>query len=399
VSTSIRHLRPRGTGETQQTTPVELFFDLVYVFAITQLSHGLLEHLDLQGLVQTLVLLLAVWWAWVYTTWATNWLDPDSTRCRLMLIGVMAAALVMAASIPEAFGEAGLAFALAYAAIQVGRSSFVLWAMRDDPVRRASFRRIVAWNAAAALIWIGGGLADESVRMPIWIVALIVDYAAPAVRYVFPGLGRSETTEWTVTPSYISERFKLFIILALGESIIVTGAAFSEHEPDIATLAAFASAFAGAVAMWWIYFHRSADEGEEAMGSSDDPGRIARSATYFHLPIVAGIIVTAVADELVIANPTGTSDAAVVATSLGGAALFLAGHAIFRYSVFGSVSMPRLIGIAVLAALAPIGLVLSPLALGLASTGVLIGVAIHETLIRPAAEEEERVVLEDGQVS
>ena len=376
----------------------ELFFDLVYVFAITQLSHGLLQHLDLRGLAQTLILLLAVWWAWVYTTWATNWLDPDSTRCRLMLIGVMAAALVMAASIPEAFDEAGLAFALAYAAIQVGRSSFVLWAMRDDPVRRANFRRIVAWNAAAAAIWIAGGLADESARMPIWIVALVVDYAAPAVRYVFPGLGRAETTEWTVTPSYISERFKLFIILALGESIIVTGAAFSEHEPDAATLAAFASAFAGAVAMWWIYFHRSADEGEEAMGSSADPGRIARSATYFHLPIVAGIIVTAVADELVIADPTGTADAAIVATSLGGAALFLAGHAIFRYSVFGVVSMPRIIGIVVLAALAPIGLVLSPLALGFASTGVLIGVAIHETLIRPAAEEE-RVVLEDGQVS
>src|SRR6187401_2267373 len=107
----------------------ELFFDLVYVFAITQLSHGLLEHLDLQGFAQTLILLLAVWWAWVYTTWATNWLDPDSTLCLLMLIGVMGAGLVMAASIPEAFGEAGLAFALAYAAIQVGRSSFVLWAM------------------------------------------------------------------------------------------------------------------------------------------------------------------------------------------------------------------------------------------------------------------------------
>jgi low temperature requirement protein LtrA len=270
--------------------------------------------------------------------------------------------------------------------------------MRDDPVRRANFRRIVAWNAAAAAIWIAGGLADESARMPIWFVALVVDYAAPAVRYVFPGLGRAETTEWTVTPSYISERFKLFIILALGESIIVTGAAFSEHEPDAATLAAFASAFAGAVAMWWIYFHRSADEGEEAMGSSADPGRIARSATYFHLPIVAGIIVTAVADELVIADPTGTADAAIVATSLGGAALFLAGHAIFRYSVFGVVSMPRIIGIVVLAALAPVGRVLSPLALGFASTGVLIGVAIHETLIRPAAEEE-RVVLEDGQVS
>jgi len=130
------------------------------------------------------------------------------------------------------------------------------------------------------------------------------------------------------------------------------------------------------------------------MDRSDDPGRIARSATYFHLPIVAGIIVTAVADELVIAHPTGDADAATVATALGGAALFLAGHALFRYSVFGVVSMPRVVGIAVLAALMPIGLALSPLALGLASTGILIGVAVYETLFRPAAEDS--VVLEEA---
>ena len=362
----------------------ELFFDLVYVFAVTQLSHGLLEHLDLRGLAEMAVLLLAVWWAWVYTTWATNWLNPDSTGCRLMLIGVMGAGLLMAASIPDAFGDAGLIFALAYAAIQVGRSSFVLWAMRDDPVRRANFQRIVVWNVAASALWVAGGLASGVTRDVLWIAALVVDYAGPALRYPVAGLGRAATSEWTVTASYIAERFRLFIILALGESIIVTGLTFSELEADLPTVLAFATAFVGSVAMWWVYFHRSADAGEEAMGHSDDPGRIARSAyTYWHLPMVAGIIVTAVGDELVIAHPTGHTDVATVATVLGGPALFLAGHALFKYTLFGAVSVPRLVAIALLGAFVPVALSLPPLIVAIVATLVVVGVAVYETLFHP----------------
>ena len=336
-----------------------------------------------------MVLLLAVWWAWVYTTWATNWLNPDSTACRLMLIGVMGAGLVMATSIPDAFGDAGLTFAVAYSAIQVGRSSFVLWAVREDPVRRANFQRIVVWNAAASVLWIAGGMASGSTRDIAWIAALVVDYAAPAMRFAVPGLGRSTTAEWTVTASYFSERFKLFVILALGESIIVTGATFSQLEPDIATVLAFATAFAGSVALWWIYFHRSADAGEEAMGRSGDRGRIARSAyTYSHLPLVAGIIVTAVGDELVIGHPMGHADLAVIATVLGGPALFLAGHALFKYTVFGVVSVSRLVAIAVLAGLVPVAFGLSPLVIGLAAMLVVAGVAVHESIFHPAVTEE-----------
>jgi low temperature requirement protein LtrA len=386
----------RESGDdAHRVTFFELFFDLVYVFAITQLSHGLLEHPDARGLAETVVLLLAVWWAWVYTTWATNWLNPDSIGFRLLLIGVMGAGLVMATSIPTAFGDGGLVFALAYSAIQVGRSSFVLWAMRDDPVRRANFQRIVAWNVMASALWVAGGLASGSARDALWVAALVVDYAAPAVRYVFPGLGRSSTTEWGVTASYFSERFKLFIILALGESIIVTGATFSELEPDLATVAAFAIAFAGSVALWWVYFHRSADAGEEAMDRSDDRGRIARSAyTYSHLPMVAGIIVTAVGDELVIAHPLGHADAPTIAAVLGGPALFLAGHALFKYLVFGVVSAARLLAIGMLAAFVPVALTvaLPPIAIMAFATTVVAGVAVHESLFHPSVEAESVVV-------
>jgi low temperature requirement protein LtrA len=384
----------RASGDdAHRVSFFELFFDLVYVFAVTQLSHGLLEHLDLRGLAEMLVLLLAVWWAWVYTTWATNWLNPDSTACRLMLVGVMGGGLVMAASIPEAFGDGGLTFALAYAAIQVGRSSFVLWAVREDPVRRASFQRIVVWNAAAGAGWIAGGLLSGEARDLVWIAALVVDYAGPALRYPVPGFGRSFTLDWTVTASYFSERFKLFVILALGESIIVTGATFSGLEPELPTVVAFATAFAGSVGLWWIYFHRSADAGEEAMGRSGDPGRIARSAyTYSHLPLVAGIIVTAVGDELVIQHPTGHADLALVATVLGGPALFLAGHALFKYAAFRVVSAPRLVAIGVLAGFAPLAMALPPLAIGAVAMLVIVGVAVQETLFHPELTAEQMTV-------
>ena len=385
-------LRAHGE-EGHQVSFFELFFDLVYVFAVTQLSHGLIEHLGLRGVAETTILLLAVWWAWVYTTWATNWLNPDRTPVRLMLVLAMGAGLVMAASIPEAFGDGGLVFALAYAAIQVGRSSFVLWAVRGDPIRRANFQRIVVWNAAAGALWIAGGVASGSARDLIWIAALVVDYAAPAARFRVPGLGSSRTEDWTVTGSYISERFKLFIILALGESVIVTGATYSGLDPDPGTTAALAAAFAGSVAMWWIYFHRSAEAGADVLRRSADPGRLARSAyTYSHLPMVAGIIVTAVADELIIKHPAGHADAATVVTALGGPALFLAGHALFKFTVFGVVSVVRIAAILLLGILVPIAAGLTPLLIGIIATSVVVAVALIETLRSPAPEPDELAV-------
>jgi low temperature requirement protein LtrA len=156
---------------------------------------------------------------------------------------------------------------------------------------------------------------------------------------------------------------------------------------------ALASAFAGSVALWWVYFHRSADAGEEAMDRSGDPGRIARSAyTYFHLPLVAGIIITAVGDELVIRHPTGHAELATVLTVLGGPALFLAGHALFKYAVFGVLSVPRLVAIVLLGAFAPFALALPPLVIGMAATLVIVGVAAHETLFHPETVTEAMTV-------
>src|ERR671929_1999409 len=160
-------LRTRDGGE-QRATPLELFFDLVYVFAITQLSHLLLNHLTIEGALETLFLLLAVWWAWIYTTWVTNWFNPDRLPVRLMLVAVMLASLVMSVAIPEAFGERGLMFALAYVAIQVGRTAFTFIALRKSlgtshPLSR-TFQRILTWFVGSGVVWIIGGLLEGELR-------------------------------------------------------------------------------------------------------------------------------------------------------------------------------------------------------------------------------------------
>src|ERR671913_1094432 len=148
-------LRTRDGGE-QRATPLELFFDLVYVFAITQLSHLLLDHLTIEGALETLFLLLAVWWAWIYTTWVTNWFDPDRLPVRLMLVAVMLASLVMSVAIPDAFGERGLMFALAYVAIQVGRTAFVLLALGGTHQLSRNFQRVLSWYVASGALWMTG---------------------------------------------------------------------------------------------------------------------------------------------------------------------------------------------------------------------------------------------------
>jgi low temperature requirement protein LtrA len=162
-------LRTRREHEHAKVGFVELFFDLVFVFAITQLSHALLEHFTLLGAIQTTLLLMAVWWVWVYTTWVTNWLDPETPGVRLMLFVLMLAGLVLSTSLPEAFGTRGLAFAAAYVFMQVGRSLFMVWALgAHSPRNRRNFQRITVWLALSGVCWIAGGLADGTTRFGLW---------------------------------------------------------------------------------------------------------------------------------------------------------------------------------------------------------------------------------------
>jgi len=359
---------------------MELFFDLVYVLAVTQLSHLLLEHLNVHGAAQTALLVVAVWVAWIYNAWFTNWFDPDRRVVRLVLVGVMLASLLMSATLPEAFGERSLLFAGAYVAMQVGRTGFVIAALREEPGLRRNFQRILAWLVASGALWLAGGLAHDGAREALWLAAVAMDLTGPVCGFFTPGMGRSRTTDWTIAGWHMAERCQLFIIIALGESLLVTGATFGELPFSAATVAAFVVAFLGSVALWWVYFDRSAEAASQVIAGSSDPGRLGRSAyTYCHVLLVAGIIVTAVGDELTITHPSGHATVATIATVLGGPALFLAGHALFKRAVFGVLSVQRLVAVFVLAALVPVGLVASPLVLGTAATLVLAAVAAWDS--------------------
>jgi len=374
-------LRIRQEHHHHRVTYVELFFDLVFVYAITQISHGLLAHLSPLGLLQTTMLMLAVWWVWVFTSWVTNWLDPDRTAVRLALFIMMVAGLILSASIPDAFGERGLGFAIAYVAMQIGRSAFMVWSIpATQPALRINFLRILLWLTGTGILWIAGGLVQGEMRIALWGIALIIEYLSPALRFRVPGLGASSLRDWNVEGGHMSERCALFIIIALGESILVTGATFAETAWTPATIAAFAIAFPGSIAMWWIYFDKSADAASSRITHSSDPGRLARLAyTYLHVPIVAGIIVSAVADELVLAHPTGHTNGAMLLSIIGGPLLFLIGMLLFKRTMRGLYQLSHIAGIIALLMLAPLGFYLPTLAFYGGATLILIAVAAWET--------------------
>jgi low temperature requirement protein LtrA len=253
-----------------------------------------------------------------------------------MLVALMLVSLVMSVAIPEAFGERALMFALAYVVIQVGRNTFVVLALERSSSLGRNFHRILAWFAVPALLWVAGGLFQGEGRYVLWAIALALEYTGPVVGFWTPGLGRSTTADWTVDGGHFAERCRLFVILALGESLLVTGTTFGGIEASPSTVTAFVVAFVGSVALWWVYFARSAEAAREIISFSEDPGRVARSAyTYFHIPMIAGIIAIAASDELTVAHPGEHGTPASITLTLGGTALFLAGQALFKWVVFG----------------------------------------------------------------
>ena len=374
--------RSSASQQHSRVTYAELFFDLVFVFAVTQISHTLLGRLTPLGLAQTTLLFLAVWWVWVYTSWITNWLNPELTPVRILLFSLMLGGLVLSTSIPLAFESRGLWFAVAYAAMQVGKTVF-LWVStpRSRTPARLNAVRITAWLSASAIFWIAGGFAEGQARVLLWALALAIEYLSPAVRFWIPKYGASEVADWVIEGGHMAERCAGFIIIALGESIVVTGATFAELPWSFETAAAFASAFVGSLAMWWIYFHKGAEAGSEQISRSSEPGRLARLAyTYLHMPIVAGIIISAVADELVLKHPSGHSSLATVLSAIGGPLLFLVGTILFKHTIRGFLQLSHGAGIIALGMLGWLAGGLSPLVLSIATTAIMIIVAVWESI-------------------
>jgi low temperature requirement protein LtrA len=326
VIPALPYIRRRDGAEPRATF-FELFFDLVYVFAVTQLSHHLLDHPTWPGAARTGFMLIAVYWAWTYTTWMANWFDPETAPVRLVLVFVMLASLLMAVAVPAAFAERGLLFAVSYATLQIGRNAFVVAVTPRGPFHR-NFIQLLAWSVLSAPLWVAGGLVTGGSRWVLWLAALAVDLAAPLARYWMPGAGPTLMSQWEIDGRHFSERFQLFVIIALGESVVLAGVTASEAHLDTPVVLALAVALLASTALWWLYFGHLAGDVARLISDSglDRSGRIGRDVyTYLHLPIVAGIVLTAVGVELVIAHPGQALHLTGALVTLGGPALYLLG--------------------------------------------------------------------------
>jgi low temperature requirement protein LtrA len=372
-------LRPRRDGHEAKVTSEELFFDLVYVFAVTQLSHSLLKHLTPAGVFETVILWFAVWLAWQYICWFTNWFDPENPRVRTLLFALMLPALLMASALPDAFGDRALVFALGYLAIQFGNSGFVLANLRRDHQMTPNYQRMFVWHLITAVFWISGALAPPPIRAGLWICAVAITYATPMIGFALPGLGRSTTKEWVIDGGHLAERCQLFVIVALGETLLVTGATLAETPAwSPAVIAAFLTAFAGSLAMWWVYFAASSKDGSHVIAHAADPGRIGAHFGYVHVVMVAGIIGAAVGNELVLAHPGGRLTAAAAAAILGGPAIFLAGSGFYKRVVYSRFPASHLAGLMALAALVPATTMLTPLAANALTTLIVLAVGAFD---------------------
>ena len=379
-------MRPTDSPRADRVTYVELFFDLVFVFALTQLSAYLYENQTPVGVLEGVIMVCALWWAWVSTTWVTNWLDPAKLPVRGAVIALAFVALVLSVSIAEAFGERAWAFAIAYVVLQVGRTAFIAWATaRHDRAVSQDFVRVLVWTGAGAVLWIVGALLPLPWQLPLWIAALGLELLGTAMGYPVPGHGRVLIGAWDLSGPHIAERTALFVLITLGESLLVTGFAFTGKESSPESVIAMASAFVAAAATWWIYFDHGERIGSEAIQASDEPGRLARTAyTWIHLLIVAGLVLLSVGDKEALSNPHAHGVAAVV-TVLGGPMLFLTGTVLFRRVLEKRWPAAQVAGLVVFAVLACAALVIGTievLPLSVAASLLLVAVAIGETVAR-----------------
>ncbi|TDC38898.1 low temperature requirement protein A [Micromonospora sp. 15K316] len=380
----------RKRESPQRPTFLELFFDLVYVFALTRIVHELVldytrghvaetlsTSLSENG--ETLLLLLALWSIWTQTAWTTSRFDPFQPAIQVVVVATMLGSLFLAVAISGALAETGMLFAGTYVAIQVGRTLFFVLTIRGHDLRRVNTLALV-WFGASAVPWLVGAFAPELTRNLLWLLALAIDYLGARLGWPVPGLGRSQMSPWAVAGEHLAERYWQLVIVALGETILTSGSSLL-HGPIVAerTLALTLSFFT-TVLLWRIYFYRAGQILGEAIAASANPGRLGRSAEFSHLLMVTGILATSAGSELLLMDPSGHAKPAWVSAILGGPALYLAGRSVFEYVAFARVSLPRPIGILVLVAISPLMVGHPPLGTAAAAAVVLLGVAVSDAI-------------------
>jgi len=322
--------------EERKTSYLELVFDLVFVFAFTQVTALVLEDTSLAGFARAALVLAMVWWAWSAYTWMTDAIDIESSVTRLIVFAAMAAGFFMALAVPHAYGDEGAWFAVAYFVVRVLNVTLFSWGVRDDPGNLRAMLRLAPWFLAAAAVALAGGFASSDVRPWLWLLSLAIDVV---------GTLRAAGDEWRVSPSHFAERFALIVIIALGESIVAIGVATGNLDRDASYVASVLVALAGVVALWWAYFDFAAIAAERSLARADPErrGPLARDVfTYFHYPIVLGIILYAVAAKTTLQHPHDPlSTAGRWALGLG-IAFFLLAFALMRYRVIRRIAWERI---------------------------------------------------------
>ena len=327
-----------GDAYEQRVTPLELFFDLVFVFALTQVTGFLADHLSWTGMLQGAALLAVLWWAWGGYAWLTNAVPAeDVIPARLVILTAMAAMLVASLAVPDAFGEYGVLFALAYFVVRLLHVVLYALATGNTPETRQAIVKLTPGFLVAPMLLIPAGFLDGFAQGAFWAIALAIDYGVALIRGV---------SGFRVHAGHFVERHGLVVIIALGESIVAIGVGASGLVIGAGVVLAAVFGIALAAALWWAYFDlvMLAAERRLSAAKGEERARLARdSYSYLHLPMVAGIVMGALGIKKTLAHvgdPLGIIPAVALC---GGVALYLLGHNAFRLRDVGSISLPRLV--------------------------------------------------------
>jgi low temperature requirement protein LtrA len=344
--------------DEHQVTPLELFFDLVFVFAITQVTSLLADSPTWAGVLRGMLVLAALWWAWSTYAWLTSTIDVDEGVVRLVMLGAMAAMFGVALAVPGSFGDDAVLFGVAYLFVRVLHLVLSAIPARDDPGRRGALLRFVPTALLGASLLVLAGFLDGNARIAVWVVALAIDYLGPVV----VGVGQG----WQVAPEHFAERHGLFIIIALGESFIAIGLGLGTGFELVAgVIVAAALGIVAASALWWLYFDVAAIFARRRLIQAQglELHRLAlHSYSYLHLPMFAGIVLFAFGLKTTIGHVGEPLDTIPAVGLCGGAALYLLGHIAFLLRTTGRVFRRRTIGAAVLLALIPLAVAIPALA-------------------------------------
>jgi low temperature requirement protein LtrA len=368
---------PRLTAvlrDDERVTPLELFFDLVFVLAITQCTALMATTPTWEGLAQGVLVLGMLWWAWVGYAWLTSVVDPEEGSVRLAIFAAMAALLVAALCVPHAFSDTALAFACAYVVVRAGQIVLFVVASRDDPVlRRAVLTGLVGSTAVSSALLVVASSTDGALQLALWAAALVLDMSGP----LFFG-----QDGWKLVPGHFAERHGLIVLIALGESIVAIGVG-AEHGVDAGVVAAAVLGVAVAAGMWWLYFDVVAIVAARRLARAEvgrEQNEMARdSYSYLHFPMVAGIVLLALGLKKTLGHVEDPLKLVPAFALLGGVAVYLLAHVAFRYRHIHTLNRRRLFGAAVLLALIPVAEKLPALAtLGILAA-LLVALIAYET--------------------